>query len=66
MFLYGNSYTEIHGTLVSENPTTITIRMSTEDLINIPRRFISEICDQHTWIVETWYLKKFRVIPLYP
>jgi len=62
----GITYTEIHGDLLCEDLKTVIIHTSSGAIVTIPKQYISNVLDFHTWKVETWFLKRFRIIPLYP
>ncbi|MHA1745988.1 MAG: hypothetical protein ACTSWW_08300 [Promethearchaeota archaeon] len=71
MMPYGNNYTRLAGIIREFNHHRAVIEFPRyQKKIPVPTRFIrSELCDQlnleHELEIETWYLKKNRVLPLY-
>ncbi len=66
MSFNGKTFTEIHGVLLEENSIMIKIRIVGPNILKIPKRFIADYNDPNCWSVETWLLKRFRIIPKYP
>ncbi len=65
MSFYGKTFTKIHGILLEEDSIMIKIRIDGLNILKIPKRFTTDHNDPNCWLVETWLLKRFRIIPLY-
>ena len=70
MMPYGNSYTRLDGIIREFNQNRAVIEFPRyQKKIPVPTRFIrSALCEldlEHELEIETWYLKKNRVLPLY-